>query len=141
MDLITLLEQVSFPAAAASLVGTTLVGMIYYAPRVLGEKWRVEAGLTKKQMNTTEGMGLQFAKMFLFYFVSALLLSALFKELRITEIWDGATIGAAIGFAIVGLPHAVHALFEKKSDAYRALIVFHDILTFAVVGATISWLI
>ncbi len=141
MDWGNTLSEVNYIAVVAGVVASFVIGYVWYEPRVFGEIWRKGVGLSKKDMDNKEGMGMIMGTTAIFSLVSTIFLAALLLGLGTDTAGEGALNGAVIGFTIVGLRLAVHNNFARRSLDHSLIGAGYDVLVLAVQGAIIGALI
>ena len=132
------LGEVDPVAAIVAVISTLVVGSIWYAPQVFGEPWRKSAGLSKKQMESKDGMATMFAGTIVFKLFTVWFLAAVMIATGTEGVLNGALFGAVFGLVFAAFPHAVHAFFERKDSMYMALTGGHNIANFAVMAAVLA---
>lgn len=138
MDWGAAISDVDYLAVLLGVIASFVIGFVWYEPRVFGEIWRKGVGLSKKEMESPEGMGRIMGLTALFSAVSTIFLAAILIGLGTTNAGEGALNGAIIGFMIVGLRLAVHNNFAKKGLDHSLIEVGYDVLVMAVQGAIIG---
>ena len=132
------LGEVDPVAAIVAVLSTMVVGSIWYAPQVFGEMWRKSAGLSKKEMESKEGMAAMFGGTIVFNLFTVWFLAAVMIATGTEGIMNGALFGAVFGLVFAAFPHAVHAFFERKDTMYMAINGGHNIANFAVMAAVLA---
>ncbi len=141
MDWATTLSDVNYLGVVLGVVASFVVGFVWYHPKVFGEVWRKSAGLSKKDMDSKEGMGIIFGGTAVFSFISTVFLAAILLAFGTDTIGEGALHGAVIGLTIVGLRTGIHDMFSRKSLDHTMVQAGHDVVVMAIQGAIIAALI
>lgn len=122
MDWLTdALGELNYWSILLAAISTLIVGAIWYAEGVFGKAWMKEAGLTKKDIEEKEGMGLKFGLTFVFSLVAATGLGVLIYLTNTTDALEALALGGLVGLAFTALPNAVQNLFGKKSYLLSAI--------------------
>jgi hypothetical protein len=141
MDWGTALSDVNLVAVIVAVLASFAVGMVWYAESVFGKMWRKGAGLSKKDMDSKEGMGAIFGGTALFNIVSTLFLAVILTQLGTDSASEGALNGAVIGVTIVGLRNGIHLLFARKNLDHIMVEAGYDLVTMTIQGAILgAWI-
>ncbi len=154
--------EMNFLAILVAAISALVVGFIWYNPKVFGDAWMKEAGMTDEQIK-----GGNMAKIFVLAFIFAVLLSMSLMPIVIHQMgayslvqgdigvlpsydafmadygdafrtfkhgaFHGAFAGIFIALPIIG----TNALFERKSAKYIFINSGYWIVTLSVMGAII----
>ncbi len=132
---------INWTAVAAGTVTAIVLGMIWYNPKVFGEKWMKAIGLTEKQMKKGEMAGMITAM------VRSFVLSfSLFHIIYVTDAFYGDKslmqnaigVGLWIGIAVVGLTMLMHDTFEQRPRYATKVHVGFEIVTILAVSIVIA---
>ena len=153
----------NFPAILVAAVSALVVGFIWYNPKVFGNTWMKEAGMTDEAIK-----GGNMAKIFILAFIFAVLLAMTMMQMSIHQTGalsliggdaskalpsytafmadygdafrtykHGALHGVLAGF-FVALPIiGTNALFERKSGKYIVINAGYWVVTLGIMGAIV----
>lgn len=104
------------------------LGMVWYSPKVFGQKWMKLIGLTKSKM--PKEMGFIYSMAFFASLVTAFALELFIANIPGSNAWTGLMVGfwAGIGFAAASsLSDYLFAGDPKKNELYLINAGFHTI--------------
>jgi hypothetical protein len=118
-----------------------MVGAVWYAPPVLGNRWAKAAGVTPpdtSDKSACKGMCAAMIGQLLMDYLAAGILYFFLQFMQIHTATGGLMVGllAALGFACPIA--AASVLFEKKPVAYMAITLGHRIVSLSVAGAVLG---
>lgn len=105
------MDFLNFPAILVAAVSALVVGFIWYNPKVFGNAWMKEAGMTEEKIK-----GGNMAKIFIMAFIFAFLLAMTMMQLTIHQTGALSLIG---GDPSVALP-SYDAFMADYGDAFRS---------------------
>lgn len=105
------MDFLNFPAILIAAVSALVVGFIWYNPKVFGNAWMKEAGMTEEKIK-----GGNMAKIFIMAFIFAFLLAMTMMQLTIHQTGALSLIG---GDPSVALP-SYEAFMADYGDAFRS---------------------
>lgn len=133
------LGNLNWWAVILAAVVAMIAGAIWYSPSLFVEPWRKEVGLSKKDMNSKDGMLEMFLGTFIFSVFGAAFLGAVLLATGTDGALGGATLGAVIGLVFTAMPFARQNLFTRKSTTLTAIQGGEVILGLAVMGLILGW--
>ncbi|MDG1730496.1 MAG: DUF1761 domain-containing protein [Algibacter sp.] len=157
------MDFLNFPAILVAAVSALVVGFIWYNPKVFGNTWMKEAGMTDEAIK-----GGNMSKIFILAFIFAVLLAMTMMQMSIHQTGalsliggdaskalpsytafmadygdafrtykHGALHGVLAGF-FVALPIiGTNALFERKSGKYIVINAGYWVVTLGIMGAIV----
>jgi predicted permease len=134
-------EPINWMAQIAAVIAMQVIGMIYYNPKVLGNTWMRETGIT---MGSGKGMnmGLIIGITSVFAFLVAFFLTFVVKHggAEFATFKHGALHGAMFG-VMCALPIiGTSALYEQRSWTYILIASGYWVVSCAVMGGIIcAW--
>lgn len=139
MDVLTHhFSNINWWAVVVAALASYVVGGIWYAPPVLGNRWMKLLGLKKKDMQGGN-MVFQFGLSGVLALVMAVGLATLMCALDFTTVRQGAFLGFLVALVFVSANRGVHSLFERKGGFELFVInMGHDVAYFALAGAIIG---
>ncbi|GAA4967789.1 DUF1761 domain-containing protein [Algibacter aquimarinus] len=105
------MDFLNFPAILVAAVSALVVGFIWYNPKVFGNAWMKEAGMTEEKIKSGN-----MAKIFIMAFIFAFLLAMTMMQLTIHQTGALSLIG---GDPSVALP-SYDAFMADYGDAFRS---------------------
>jgi sterol desaturase/sphingolipid hydroxylase (fatty acid hydroxylase superfamily) len=135
------ISDLNWVAVLVATLSSFAVGYVWYHWSVFGEKWAKLVGMSKKEMDSSDGMGKVFLMTGIQAFVSCVALGALLLATS-TEGWtSGLVFGAVLGFAFRFGSHVMHNGFAHRSNDLTWIDGAHDVVAMAVAGAILgAWL-
>ena len=134
-----MLFDINLWAILASGVAGVVLGMVWYAPAVFGNRWMKLAGVTEADMESGKK---HMPKMAFVAFVAAIVLAWVMAHFAI--VWGAFTVGSALelGFWIwLGFMVPVHlspVLWERKSIMYFVINAGYWLATTLVTAIIVS---
>lgn len=134
--------QISWLAVVLATVSSMIVGAIWYAKPVFGEKWQKLVKLDDKKMQkgAAKAMGITVLVSLVTAFVLAHLTYLAYS------FYDVSFMSAALTTAFwgwLGLTAArmiTHDAFEQRNSKLTVMNVVHELVTLLVMAAVIGWL-
>ena len=129
------ISDLNWLAVLVATLSSFAVGYVWYHWSVFGEKWAKLVGMSKKEMDSSDGMGKVFLMTGIQAFVSCVALGALLLATS-TEGWaSGLVFGAVLGFAFRFGSHVMHNGFARRSNDLTWIDGAHDVVAMGVAGA------
>jgi hypothetical protein len=133
-SIVDAVSELSWVGIILATLSTFVVGYIWYDKKVFGDKWMKLVGLSKKQMDSSEGMGKIFGMTALQSFLTAILLSCLLIATDTTGIVESVVFAAILGLVFRVGTHVMHNGFARRDDMLTIIDGSHDIVSLAVMG-------
>lgn len=114
-------------AAAAAIA----IGMIWYAPPVLGGRWRAATGVTQPGLRAVVIWAAS-------YLILAFAMAYLFKNLQVTGLEAGFRWGSTLGAAIVVVGVAPNYAFGKRPLSLFLIEMGYVFVAFTVIGTILG---
>jgi len=133
--------DINWVAVLAGTIASMFSGMVWYNPNVFGKKWMKAVGLTQKQAESGQMMGMMVA------IIRSFLLSfALFHIIYVTAAFyseqsflDNAVgVGLWVGLAIVAATMFMHDTFEQRPKMATKVHVAYEIVNVFLVAVVIG---
>ena len=131
--------QTNWLALVAGVVATQIIGFIWYHPKVLGNVWKQEIGMSDEQQKKTNlplTMGLSVLLMF---GVAYALKYVAHGEIEYQTFKHGAYHALMDGAMLIIPVVAITSLYERKSIKYFCITAGYWLLNLSVIGGIISW--
>lgn len=134
--------QINWIAVLLAMVSSMVVGSIWYAKPVFGEKWQKLVKLDDKKMQTgaAKAMGITVVVSLITAFVLAHVtyLSYSFFNTSFMSAALTTAFWAWLGFAAARM--ITHDAFEQRNPKLTMMNVVHELVTLLVMGLVIGWL-
>lgn len=125
-------ENINYVAVLVAALAPLLVGFIWYSDSVFLKPWAKETGLSKKEIESKEGMEVIFTSMIVLNLIASFILGLLMYG---TEgVIDGLVFGSVVGLAFGAGQLGTHYLFARKTLKLFAIDAGSTILTLATMG-------
>lgn len=134
MEWMDQLSELNWWAVLGATVSSFAVGFVWYHWNVLGEKWAKHVGMTKKEMDKSDGMAQTFLMTGIASFVGSAVLGALMLATDTSGWSAGLVFGAVVGFAFRFGAHVIHNGFARRSNELTWIDGSHDVVAVAVAG-------
>lgn len=135
------IPAVNLPAVLVAAVANMVVGMVWYSPKVFGNRWMALTGITpqkieemKKSGKPQKAMGL----VFLGAILSAAFLAVAIRWAGAATPLDGAVVGLLIWLGFIATTSAAGVLFEGRPANLYLLNNSHFAVNFALSGAILG---
>jgi hypothetical protein len=122
-------------------LSTFVVGYFWYDVRVFGNRWMKLVGLSKKQTESSEGMGKIFGMTALQAFLTATLLSCLLYATNTTGVVDSVLFASVLGLVFRVGTHVMHNGFARRDDMITLIDGGHDVVSLAVMGFVLGFFV
>ena len=128
-------------AIAAGTVVSMLSGMVWYHPKVFGDKWMKSIKMTQKQADAGATMGMIVAVIRSFILSLSLfsiidVTAAFFSDQSFLE--NAVGVGAWVGIAIVAMTMFMHDTFEQRPRYATKVHIFYEIFNIIAVAVAIG---
>ncbi len=134
--------QINWIAVLLAMVSSMVVGSIWYAKPVFGEKWQKLVKLDDKKMQTgaAKAMGITVVVSLITAFVLAHVtyLSYSFFNTSFMSAALTTAFWAWLGFTAARM--ITHDAFEQRNPKLTMMNVVHELVTLLVMGLVIGWL-
>lgn len=134
--------QVNWLAIVLAMVSSMVVGTIWYAKPVFGDKWAKMVGLDDKKMKEGSGKAIgitvvvslitAYVLAHVTYLSNAYFANSFMQDALMTAFW------VWLGFTAARF--ITHDAFEQRPMKLTAMNIAHELVTFMVMGAIIGWL-
>lgn len=118
-------------AALAVSISNMVLGFIWYGP-LFAKTWMKEVKLTEREIGNGPGIG------YLITMIAAFIMGAvttiLVNKLGITQVIDGAALGALVGVGYAGTTFATNYIFARKSFKLFAIDAGYQTLAIILAG-------
>lgn len=131
-------SELNWLGVILATLSTFVVGYVWYDVRVFGNRWMKLVGLSKKQMDSSEGMGKIFGMTALQSFLTAILLGCLLIATNTSEIMESLLFAATLGLVFRTGTHVMHNSFARRADELILIDGLHDIVALASMGLVLS---
>jgi hypothetical protein len=138
MEIFSALGDLNWWAVIVAALSSFVVGFVWYAKPVFGNKWMKLVGITPKEMDSSKGMIKTFSMTGLFSLLTAIILGCLMLETGTSGLINGIIFGAVIGLVFRAGAHVIHNGFAHKSGTLTVIDSAHDIAALAVMGAILG---
>ena len=135
MELLEVLDGVSWLAVLAATVSAFLLGAAWYARPLFGNAWMQEIGLTEESIENAN-MPVTFGLTFLLQAVAATALSAALGEG--TGWLEGLLAGLSIGLFWVATAYGVTYLFEQRTLRLWLINAGYYVALFTIMGTIVG---
>lgn len=136
--LVEAFNELNWLGVILATLSTFLVGYVWYDVRVFGNQWMKLVGVSKKQIESSEGMGKIFGMTAIQSFLTAILLGCLLIVTEANGVIDSLLFAALLGFVFRVGTHVMHNGFARRSDELTAIDGAHDVVALAVMGVVLS---
>lgn len=93
-----------------------ILGMLWYSPLLFGNVWMQLSGITKESVDGEKpNMARTYLLSFLFSVVTVFILSYLFEQLYVTEIFEAIGLSVTVWFGFYALISAGEYLYTRQS--------------------------
>lgn len=123
------------PVIVISIIGFAF-GALWFAPPVFGKAWKEEVKLPDEQCKS--GSARKLIGTFLCTIVLTVALDVLFSRRGTEGLLAGAKFGLLLGVGIAAALHVPITLFDGRSCRYRAIVVGHEVVLSALLGAILG---
>ncbi len=107
-----------------------VVGFVWYDMKAgFGKRWAKLVGLSKKDIEKTDGMAVTFAVLALFSLATAVVLACMMRVLEVTGVYESAVFGVIVGLVLRGGAHFIHNGFSKRPMELTLLDAGHDMVS------------
>jgi len=135
------ISDLNWLAVLVATLSSFVVGFAWYAWGVFGQKWAKHVGLSKKDMEKSDGMAQTFLMTGIAAFIGVVIMGALMIATGTEGLVDGAIFGVIVGFAFRFGTHVIHNGFARKSAELTWIDGAHDVVALAVAGAILgAWM-
>lgn len=134
--------QINWLAVVLAMVSSMVVGTIWYAKPVFGEKWAKMVGLDDKKMQKGAGKAIgvtvvvslitAYVLAHVTYLSNSFFGNSFFQDALTTAFW------VWLGFTAARF--ITHDAFEQRPWKLTVMNVGHELVTFLIMGAIIGWL-
>jgi hypothetical protein len=143
MDITGLFAYMSEPwtlvVIVIASVAAFIVGGIWYSPKVFAPAWMREVGMTDADHKEGSSAWAGMAKMYGLTFVQAVFLTIMAGP-SATAV-TGAILAALIALGFVSPMLGINAVAERRTCTFFLINAGYAIVSFAVMGAVIGWLL
>ncbi len=126
---------VNYVAVIAAAVAAFVIGAIWYAPPVFGNRWIALLGKTQAQLGQP---GPAFALGIVAALVNAWVLAVLVATIGTKTLSDGAVLGFFVWLGFMATLTAAQGVFEKRPWSLWVLNNAHNVIVQVVMGAIIG---
>lgn len=132
------LQNVNYMAAVAATIASGIIGFLWYGKNGFLKEWMKLVGLKQKDVDDTSGMAVQYAAMYVFYFLAAIAIAALMDMTSQTGGGDGALMGGVIGLVGGFGPLVSTYGFARRKFELSMIDGGYLLVTFVVMGAIVG---
>src|SRR2546430_8485760 len=97
-----------------AVVGSMVVGTVYYSMAVFGKQWMKLAGVSQSEMRNKKDAWKKYVLVMLGSLVMALVLGFLLKSLQVTNITQALTLSTLVGFGFVATTSLSNTVFAGR---------------------------
>ena len=127
---------VNYLAVVVAAVVAVIIGFIYYAPQVFGNRWMAYLGTTRAQLGQPAPSGM--AAGVAGALINSWVLALLSLNLGGTTIGDGAMLGFLVWLGFMATLTAAEVAFLKQPWALWVLNNAHNLIVQIVLGAIVT---
>ncbi len=127
--------SVNYLAVVVGAIVAFVIGAIWYAPPVLGNRWMALLGRTQAQLGQP---GPAFALGVVASLVNAWVLAVLAATIGAKTVSDGVVLGILAWLGFMATITAAQGIFEKRPWGLWILNNAHNVIVQAVVGAIVA---
>lgn len=125
------LDGLNYWRVLLAAVVTMVIGYVWYSNALFGEMWRKEVKMTKKQMESTEGMPSMMLKSFILAMISQSVLFAILIASGTVEILDGVLLALVLGLAFNATTIAVNNTYQRRNTTLSVIDAGYQMLSLA----------
>jgi hypothetical protein len=108
------LSEINYLAVVVAALAYFAWGAIWYAPRVMGNRWQKAVGLTQEQLRPNP---MVFVGTYIAYLLMAVTLAAIARSIPgATDFADGLVLGLFVGIGIVTAGIWVGGMYEQRMN-------------------------
>lgn len=126
--------SINYVGIIASVVASMVIGMIWYAPPVMGRKWMQLIGRTESEIRARPMM-MPMAVAIFGALAMALVMAFLVDYAQATTPSEGALLGVLVWVGFVVTTQATNAVFEGRSNELTIINAAHYLVVIVAVGA------
>jgi hypothetical protein len=127
---------VNYLAVLVSAIAAIVIGFIWYAPPVFGNRWMAYLGTTAAQMGNPGPAGMVTG--IVASLLNAFVLAVLSLNLGGKTLTDGIMLGVICWLGFMATITAAQIAFEKKSWGLWGINNLHNVIVQALMGAIVT---
>ncbi len=131
--MLSVLSDIDLISVFFALVGSMLVGIIWYSPMAFGEYWMKLMHRTPDAVDRRKATKMLIMSI-LTNFLTALSLAAIFAFIDVRTVPEGIFVSVILWFGFIAMIQMTHALFEGKSLKLVTFGVAHELVSMMVMG-------
>ena len=126
-------DDLNWLAVIVAAVAYWVLGAVWYNDAVFGKQWKAATGKDMGQPNATQIVG-----NLVLWFIAALALALIAKEIRADGFGDGIVLGLVVSIGFIGTNRINAGLYEGRNKALMMVNAPYGILGFMIMGAILS---
>ena len=132
-------EHINWLALAVAVAATQIIGFVWYHPKVSGNLWKQEIGMTDERQKQTNMVLTMSLSVILMFGVAYALRYVAHGEPQHHTFKHGAYHALMDGALLILPVIAITSLYEQKGIKYFGITAAYWLLNLTVIGGIISW--
>lgn len=124
-------------AILIAAISNMIVGMIWYAPPMFGDRWIRASGIDRKLAQEKQGMAVAFGGSFLCALILAFVLEHMLRSFGPAPLGEALQTIFWLWLGFAAATRLPHYLFAGRSMELYLLEIGHDLVNFFVMGGVI----
>lgn len=138
MGIIEELQNLNYIAVATAAIASYVLGFVWYHWAIFGEAWANALGLTKEEVDKTEGLGGAFSISLISGLTKTIFVTLLMSATNISGVISGVFFGAVLAIVFTVTSLGYYNGFARTSSKLTLINSAHSIIELALIGMIIG---